>query len=81
MLSSRQATAHNHEFTMAVVTHSRSSQPKSWWRWGDDLQVPPLIEELLVVTSCWKREDHYFLKLWPLLGSHALLGGPTPMQI
>lgn len=77
MLSARQATAHNHESTAAVTTNSRASHPKSWWRWGDALQSPPL----LVVTSCWGREDHYFLKLWPLFGSHSLLDGPTPLHI
>lgn len=35
----------------------------------------------MVVTSFWGREDHYFLKLWPLFGSHSLLDGPTPLHI
>ena len=64
--------------TVMSATCTRSSRP------GidrvDDLQAPPLTEELLAVDSRWGRES-VFLEVLQPLGSHVPLDSPTPMHI
>lgn len=36
-----------------------------------------LTEELVAADGCWRRENHFSLAMWPLVGCHALEDDPT----
>ena len=71
-----------YELTVTVFVCTKSSQRKSSVDTEDDLQAPPLTEELLAVKSCRRREDHGLfgwlvgLGMFPLVGFQCSSGWP-----